>query len=234
MKGAAKSLIESSPPYTRRLLNISYQCTFKFFPHTFKFAQSVAYHTYFFAIIGKQFDGLNLGSGSAKIKNFCNIDANPYALSDVVAGIEKLKLRSNSVDVIYNSHVFEHVPRAQSKKVLAEWYRVLKHGGKLYICLPDLEVLFRIYLYNLTLYSTEQGKYLADMACGVTYGGQISKYDFHFYGYSFVTLKNMLESVGFQNVRRFDRSKLEFVPFTDASMASIDGVSVSLNIECSK
>ena len=234
MRRSLKSLYESSPPYTRRLLNISYQCTINFFQHTFKFAKSVAYHAYLFALIGKQFDGLNLGSGSAKIKNFCNIDANPCALCDIVAGIEKVKLGKNSVGIIYNSHVFEHVPREEARKVLAEWYRVIKPGGKLYICVPDLEILFKMYLDNVSLYHTEKGKHVADLACGVTYGGQINKYDFHFYGYSFVTLKDMLESVGFKNVLRFDRSKSEIIPFIDASMAAIDGISISLNVQASK
>ena len=189
---------------------------------------------YLYKIVNKQFGGLHLGSGSKKIKNFCNIDANPRALCDVISRIEKIKLKSNSVGVIYNSHIFEHIPRERSKKVLAEWYRVLKPGGKLYICVPDEEVLFRIYLDNLTLYHTEEGRYLVDRACYLTYGGQMNNYDFHFYGYSFVTLKYLLESVGFINVQRFDRSKLAIVPILDISMAMIGDHPMSLNVEAAK
>ena len=136
--------------------------------------------------------------------------------------------------IIYNSHVFEHIPREQAKKVLAEWYRVLKPDGKIYICVPDEELLFKIYLDNLPFYHTEEGRYLVDRACYLTYGGQMNKYDFHFYGYSFITLKHMLESVGFKNVQRFDRSKSEIVPFFDISMAKINNLPMSLNVEASK
>lgn len=206
----------------------------RFCLYTVKCIKSTAYHIYMYKILNRKFDGLNLGSGSARIKNFCNIDANPRALCDIFSRIEKIKLRSNSVDIIYNSHVFEHIPREQAKKVLAEWYRVLKPDGKIYICVPDEELLFKIYIDNLPFYHTEEGKYLVDRACYLTYGGQTNKYDFHFYGYSFVTLKHILESVGFKNVQRFDRSKSEIVPFFDISMAKINNLPMSLNAEASK
>ena len=169
-----------------------------------------------------------------KIRNFCNIDANPYVLCDVVARINKIKLRSNSVGIIYSSHILEHLPRAQAPHVLAEWYRVLRPGGKLYICVPDCEVLFKIYLDNLPFYDTEEGKYLVDRSCYIAYGGQTNKYDFHCYGYSFDTLKNMMNSVGFKDIQRFDRSKLDVVPFNDISMVKIGDLQMSLNIVATK
>jgi predicted SAM-dependent methyltransferase len=204
------------------------------FSYGIKLINSLAYHAYIFKVLRKQFRGLHLGSGYAKINNFCNIDANPRALCDVVARITKIKLSSNSVGMIYNSHVFEHIPREQAKDALAEWYRLLKPGGKLYICVPDLEVLFKVYLDNLPQYHTEKGRYLVDRACYLTFGGQTNRYDFHFYGYSFVTLRDMLERVGFKDVRRFDRSKLKIAPFDDISTVRIDDLPMSLNIEASK
>jgi predicted SAM-dependent methyltransferase len=205
-----------------------------FYLHTVKLIKSAAYHTYIFYVSNRHFDGFNLGSAGTNVKNFCNVDADPCTLCDVVARIEKIKLRSNSIGIIYNSHVFEHIPRAQAKKVLAEWYRVLKPNGKLYICVPDLEVLFKVYLDNLPFYNTEEGKHLVDMACFLTYGGQRNKYDFHFYGYSLVTLKDILESVGFKNVHRFDRHNTEIFPFSDISAAKINGLPMSLNVEAMK
>ena len=241
--------VQSLPPSVARLLRTSCRygvgvCrrTLRFaacLKHHRLFAYSIAYHTYVLKVVNRQFVGLNLGSGGSKIKGFCNIDANPFALSDVVARIDRLKLRANSVGIIYNSHIFEHVPGGQAGRVLAEWYRVLKPDGRLYICVPDLEVLFKVYLDNITLYHTEEGRYLVDLTCGVTYGGQTSKYDYHFSGYSFVTLKDILESVGFKNVQRFDRSALGFAQFVDASYARFEkgklaGLSISLNVVASK
>lgn len=206
----------------------------RYYLHVIKLVKSTAYHIYFYKLTHKQFDGLHLGSGDAKIENFCNIDASLYSLCDIVARVETLKLSSDSVGIIYNSHVFEHIPMAHAKRVLAEWYRVLRLGGRLYICVPDLEVLFKVYLDNLPFYETEKGKYLVDRACFLTYGAQRNKYDFHFYGYSFITLKDMLESVGFKDVKRFDRSKLDIVPFNDSSSVKVDDFLMSLNVEATK
>ncbi len=196
--------------------------------------RSLAYHTYLLKLGNRQFEGLHLGSGTTRINGFCNIDANPLALCDIVATIEPIKLRANSVNTIYSSHVLEHIPRERAKKVLADWHRVLKPGGKLYLCVPDLEVLSRVYLDNLPFYGTEEGRYLVDRACYLAYGGQTNKYDFHYNGYSFVTLQQLLESVGFTNVDRFDRTRLAFAPPFDISLVKIGDMNMSLNVEASK
>lgn len=201
---------------------------------TVKVPKSIAYHLLLFRIANIQFDGLNLGCGATRIKGFCNIDANRRVACDVIGRVDKLKLSSDSVGAIYSSHVFEHIPRAEGIRVLAEWYRVLKPGGKLYLCVPDQEVLFRVYLDNLPLYNTTEGRYLVDRACYLTYGGQTNKHDFHFYGYSFPTLRHLLESVGFRDVRRFDRSSVNLELPRDISVANVDTFPMSLNVEASK
>ena len=163
-----------------------------------------------------------------------NIDVNPSSPCDIIASIDRLKFRSNTKDTIYASHVFEHVPRAHTERVLDEWYRVLRRGGRLYLCVPDSEALFRIYLDNLPNYGRWPAKDIVDLACGVIYGGQCDKYDFHYAGYSFVTLKSLLEASGFSQVRRFDRSAIEWLPAVDASCAAIEDIPVSLNVEAVK
>lgn len=205
-----------------------------YFMGTVTLPKSAAYHLCFFKMANVKFAGLNLGSGGTWIKGFYNIDANPMSACDVIGHIDRIKLRSQSVGAIYNSHVFEHIPRAQAPRVLAEWRRVLKPGGKLYICVPDQEVLFRVYLDNLPLYGTPQGKDLVDRACYLSYGGQANRHDFHFYGYSFATLSHLLQSVGFQHVRRFDRSDVDFALPKDISLAQVDSFPMSLNVEASK
>jgi predicted SAM-dependent methyltransferase len=177
---------------------------------------------------------LHLGSGNLYIPQFCNIDANISSRCDIIANIEKLKILSNAVSIIYASHVFEHIPKRNAEKVLSEWYRVLKKGGKLYICVPDNEALFKLYLDNLPQYQTNEGRHIVDLSCGVIYGGQVNKYDFHYYGYSFVTLRSMLLSVGFSKIQLFNREGDNLFPFHDASSARINDIPVSLNIEAIK
>lgn len=205
-----------------------------FYLATVTLPKSGAYHSYLLRIANKRRDGLNLGSGRTRIKGFLNIDASYGTLCDVVARVDKIKLSTDSVGVIYASHVFEHIPRAQARPVLAEWYRVLRPGGRLYICVPDQEVLFRVYLDSLPSYDTEEGRHLVDRASYLTYGGQADRHDFHFYGYSFTTLRYLLESVGFRDIRRFDRSGLDIRLPQDVSVAQVDRFPMSLNVEATK
>ncbi|MGY6276298.1 class I SAM-dependent methyltransferase [Methylomonas sp. MgM2] len=200
-----------------------------------KFINSIAYNFWLYKLSGKKFKGLNLGSGGTIIPNYLNIDGNPFTYCDVVAGLEKIHLRDGAVDYIYASHIFEHIPREKTLSVLNEWSRVLSQGGKAYICVPDLEILSKIYLENLSGYDKEKNSQLvADLACDVIFGGQVNRFDFHFYGYSFQTLRRYLKDAGFSNVERFERAKMEDFPPVDASFARIGEIPISLNVVASK
>jgi hypothetical protein len=73
-----------------------------------------------------------------------------------------------------------------------------------------------------------------DLAVGVTYGGQGDKHDFHNCGYSFSTIKFLLEDVGFKRVSRFDSESLPFISFRDGTVAAFSGIPISLNVEAEK
>jgi SAM-dependent methyltransferase len=48
---------------------------------------------------------------------------------------------TNSVDVVYHSHIFEHIPKNNALPFLRDIYRVLKKGGIQRIVIPDMEIL---------------------------------------------------------------------------------------------
>ncbi len=77
---------------------------------------------------------LNIGAGDTVIEGFTPIDrklgSEAYPLEGYV---------DNSVDEIRASHILEHFSRDSVPKVLAEWVRVLKPGGRIRIAVPDLE-----------------------------------------------------------------------------------------------
>ena len=54
-----------------------------------------------------------------------------------------------SVDVVYHSHMLEHLDRSRAPAFLAEVHRVLRPGGVHRIVVPDLEQLARLYLEDL-------------------------------------------------------------------------------------
>jgi predicted SAM-dependent methyltransferase len=61
---------------------------------------------------------------------------------------KKIPAKAGSVDVIYSSHMLEHLDRNQAIKFLHEVKRVLKPGGTIRIVLPDLRKLIERYNIN--------------------------------------------------------------------------------------
>ncbi len=89
---------------------------------------------------------LNLGCGTKKMPGFVNVDIrlNPdpnapeshktFTDPDVIDDIRVLsKFENNSVDLIYNCHVFEHFKKNERISVLERWFEVLKPEGTLRI-----------------------------------------------------------------------------------------------------
>lgn len=54
----------------------------------------------------------------------------------------------NSVDEIYTSHTFEHIPFESLKKLITECHRVLKSSGKLSVCVPSARFYIEAYMNN--------------------------------------------------------------------------------------
>jgi ADP-heptose:LPS heptosyltransferase/predicted SAM-dependent methyltransferase len=87
--------------------------------------------------------GLDLGCGTFKILPQAigvdtGEDAGKYgwrSVADIRQDATKLNMfASQSMDFVYSSHLLEHVE--DHKAALREWWRVLKHGGKLALYLP--------------------------------------------------------------------------------------------------
>jgi SAM-dependent methyltransferase len=192
------------------------------------------YHVGRFRRTDRKLAGLHLGCGGTILAGFCNVDVRFGCPCDLVARVDRLKLADNSVARIYCSHVFEHLPRARSEAVLREWRRVLEPGGTLHLACPDLEALCGLYLEHLPRYDEPVSQSLVDDLAGIFYGGQSHPYNFHCSGWSFATLKGLMEAAGFRQVRRFDPHELAFRPFRDGSFASLGGRLVSLNVEAVK
>lgn len=196
---------------------------------------SIFYHLRLYKLFKiKTIDGLHLGCGSCRIDGFLNIDASFESKCDILGSVQRLYFLDNSVKIIYSSHIFEHIPKRRVRRVLSRWYRALMPGGKIYICVPDLENLCKLYLKDikkeeLTLKEWEKICTITNMM----YGGQINKYDFHYDGYSFTTIKYWLEEIGFKDIKKIDR-KLAFINFSDASACAMDGHTTSLNVEATK
>jgi len=128
-----------------------------------------------------------------------------------------------SVNSIYVSHVLEHFYYGiddELKVVLSEWYRVLEPGGKLYISVPDLQILCWLYT-NPNLHMIERFQLMRMM-----FGGQINQYDVHKVGFDFDILAMYLEEVGFTHYDRVATFDL----FNDCSGLRVLDTLISLNV----
>ena len=70
-----------------------------------------------------------------------------------------IPFKNNSVDVVYHSHVFEHLPKEHAKKFMAEVKRVLKPGGIQRIVIPDMETLCQELIDHLAICDVNEEEY---------------------------------------------------------------------------
>lgn len=60
----------------------------------------------------------------------------------------KIPVKDASVEVLYSSHMFEHLDRAEADSFLQEAFRVLMPGGIIRLAVPDLERIINSYNEN--------------------------------------------------------------------------------------
>ena len=97
---------------------------------------------------------LEIGPGPYPVdKDWFIIDmiARPHV--DLVHDVRILPIPipSNHFDLVYASHVLEHIPWFQIVDFLKELHRSLKTGGEIEIWVPDFEKLAKAYLQNKIL-----------------------------------------------------------------------------------
>jgi predicted SAM-dependent methyltransferase len=92
---------------------------------------------------------LNVGCGARYHTGDGWINVDIVAVSkDVIAHDLKkgIPFDDNTFDLVYHSHVMEHIPKAEAEGFIKECIRVLKPNGVLRIVIPDLERIVRNYL----------------------------------------------------------------------------------------
>ena len=103
-----------------------------------------------------------------------------------------LPLADNSADYVYSSHVLEHFFQKHAEQLVGEMYRILKPGGVVRICVPDLE-------HAMALYQS------GSKHAALTYffaGEEQDAYARHYYMYDFEMLAEVLKGAGFVDVVR--------------------------------
>lgn len=140
---------------------------------------------------------------------------------DYVGDIKDLSQFSDGMfDLIYGSHVLEHIPQFQMVQTLAGLNRILSPDGQLFISVPDLEVLCRLFI------STDLDKAARFHVMRMMFGGQVDPFDFHYVGLSSEILMDYLGAANFKFCKRVN----DFGLFNDTSSYKPYGVPISLNL----
>lgn len=87
---------------------------------------------------------LELGAGARVQPGWTAIDIAPRHGS-IRADVMALPFQSGSIEAISAIDVLEHISYRSTRKVLAEWWRVLQLGGELMIQVPDADQIMRWY-----------------------------------------------------------------------------------------
>ncbi|HUJ11582.1 MAG TPA: methyltransferase domain-containing protein [Verrucomicrobiae bacterium] len=96
-----------------------------------------------------------------------------------------------SVDYLYSSHLLEHLSAAKAQHLLGDAFRVLKPGGQVRICVPDLE-------YAIDLYQKGEKHNALD----ILYPSHAGRQSLHQFMYDFELLRAALTKAGFHSIER--------------------------------
>ncbi len=201
--------------------------------------------------LSKNFKKYNLGCGTDLHADFLNIGywthleqdgiykdlngtQNTYMLNhDLNKGIPA---HDNSLELVYHSHMLEHLSFLEGIAFTKECFRVLQPGGMMRILVPDLELWTKAYLSKDDFFLEEYRKCL-DSSIYVTpaaiFMGMLHNHG-HKMGYDFETLKWVLQTAGFYKIKK--------TLYSDSAMENIETIEYrrpdrameSLCVECYK
>ena len=169
---------------------------------------------------------LHIG-GKVKAPDWEVLNAVPAAYVDHVGNANDLsQFENDTFTDIYASHLVEHLDyRDELVNTLKEWHRVLVPGGKVYISVPDMDVLAKLFIAKEKLNFSERF-----MVMRMMFGGHVDQYDYHAVGLNQEFLAMYLNQAGYINIRRVDRFGL----FNDTSNYVFKDVLISLNLIAEK
>lgn len=174
---------------------------------------------------------LHIGCGKINSPEFINVDAQPYAHVHIVTDdITKLdSFGDGTVDMVYMSHILEHIPRAKLMAVLQEMNRVLKIGGVLRLSVPDFDRLLEVY---------QAAQRDLEAIHLLLMGGHDSEYNIHHWAFNRGSLSRLLQQAGFRELRPWDPWNCRHHDFKDKACKTVTigerSLSVSLNLEAIK
>jgi len=150
-----------------------------------------------------------------------NIQPGPH--TDHVGDAKDLsRFENETFDELYASHVVEHFDyNGPLLGAFKEWHRILKPEGKLYISVPNMDVLCQLFRKRKELKLKDRFQIMRMM-----FGGHTDQYDYHYVGLDFDILTAFLGQAKFRRVEQV----ADLGVFRDTSLLRVAGVLISLNV----
>ncbi len=154
---------------------------------------------------------------------------------DIVAGLPEA---DGSADVVYCSHVLEHLALEDMRRALANTLKLLKPGGVFRMVLPDMEFEARRYLENPDTDAVSQfmeATYLGSRTRARTLKQKLTQQlgnSSHLWMWDYKGLADELARTGFTDIRRAGFGDSGIAAFSDVEIENrwVNG----LGIECRK
>jgi len=108
--------------------------------------------------------------------------------ADVIAAMWELPFKDGEVHSIWSSHSLEHAPMAKVPVTLAEWFRVLRPGGRAIVQVPNFDYVARYWLTGGDRVWAEQ----------MVFGTQANDGEFHRCAFTAALLRGDLQAAGFE------------------------------------
>lgn len=150
--------------------------------------------------------------------------------------IARMSLPDETCDLVFLSHVIEHIPHIRMQSVFMELNRVLKPGGGIRILVPDLRRIATAYVTGDAAWFAEASAEDPTIRRDLGHGGSLVNFvvspgqdtvlldrtlsNFiagyaHVYAYDFEMMKLILEHYGFRNVRQMGFSESHYEDFRE-------------------
>lgn len=136
---------------------------------------------------------LNLGCGEDLKEGYINCDLYPKNNKVRNVDCQFLPFADDSIDEILASHLIEHFPFPKIGPMLNEWFRALKHGGKLVLETPDAYHTYKTFVEKPDLRL---------MLYGHLHAFPMEPGNAHYFLFTEDQLFWMLQQAGFRKCRR--------------------------------
>lgn len=135
------------------------------------------------------------------------LDADPALLPDILHDIRDPfpEEMAETFDIVFCSHVLEHIEYMSAGKVLKNLASLLRVGGEMHVVVPDLSWACQKVLKGEQTIAT----------AGVFWGGQADELDCHKSGYTLNSLRLLMEVTGLITRRAYQNQYKSFVTLSN-------------------